>query len=149
MKKLFKFLKFSQSDRKLFLQAYVLMMFVRLGMLLLSFKKLQSLILKANLLRLLASATPNLTAKDIAMAVNRSARFSPGEVKCLAKALTTAVLMEIYSLPYQTKIGVAKGENNNLQAHAWVESEEKIVMGYLADLSRYVAMSSVEDGLIT
>lgn len=149
MKKLYKFLKLSQSDRHIFWRAYLLMMLVRLGMLLLPFKKLQNLILKANQLKFLARFSPSFTVKDIAIGVNRSARFSPGEVKCLAKALTTAVLMEIYSLPYQTKIGVAKGENNNLEAHAWVESEGKIVIGYLADMSRFIPMSSMGDSLIT
>ena len=107
------------------------------------------MILKTKRLRFLARISPSFTVKDIAIGVNRSARFSPGYVKCLAKALTTAVLMEIYSLPYQTKIGVAKGENNDLQAHAWVESEGKIVMGYLADMSRFIPMSSVRKSLIT
>ena len=148
MKKLYRFLKLPRSDQKLFLQAYILMMLVRLGLLLLPFQKLQDLILKTNELRFLGEANHDVGAKDIALSVIRSAKLSPGGVKCLAKALTASMLMKTYGLPYKTNIGVAKGEKNNLEAHAWVESEGKIVVGYLPDLSRYVAMSSAGKGLI-
>ena len=148
MKKLLEFLKLNRGGKNLFLQAYILMSSIRLGLLLLPFRQLQDLILKAHRLKFLAVIAPEASIGAIALAVHRSGKYSPGEVKCLAKALTTAVLMSIYDFPHQIKIGVAKGEDNRLEAHAWVEWEGKVVVGYLPDLSRYRAMSSTGKGLI-
>ena len=39
--------------------------------------------------------------------------------------------------PTHLRIGVAHSATGQLQAHAWIESEGKIVVGDLADLARY------------
>ena len=140
--------KLNRSGKKLFLQAYILMMLIRLGLLLLPFRRLQDLILNVKRFESIAAVDSQPSPGAIAQSVQRSAKYSPGNVKCLAKALTTAVMMSIYGFPYKVKIGVAKDESNNLEAHAWVESEGKVVVGYLPDLSRYIAMSSTGEGLI-
>ena len=140
--------KLNRSGKKLFLQAYILMMLIRLGLLLLPFRRLQDLILKVKRFESIAAGDSQPSLGAIAQSVHRSARYSPGKVMCLAKALTTAVMMSIYGFPYKIKFGVAKGESNNIEAHAWVESEGKVVVGYLPDLSRYTAMSSTGEGLI-
>lgn len=147
MKKL-QLVKLNRGGKKLFLQAYILMSAIRLGLLLLPFRWLQNLILKAHQLEFLAMLAPETSITAIALAVHRSSKYSPGNVKCLAKALTTAVLMNIYGFPYEIKIGVTKDEKNRLEAHAWVEWEGKVVVGYLPELSRYRAMTSVGTGLI-
>ena len=45
----------------------------------------------------------------------------PGGAKCLAKALTTQVLMERRGHQCEFKLGVAKNEQGELEAHAWIE----------------------------
>ena len=147
MKKLPKLNRLSRG-KKLFVQTYLTMFLIRLGMLLLPFNRLQNLVLKTRVMNFLAIAKSQVTLGRIILAVHRSSKYSPGKVMCLARALTTAVLMNIYELPYELKIGVAKGESGRLDAHAWVVSEGKIIMGNLPDLSRYVAMSSSGGGLI-
>ena len=140
--------KLNRSGKKLFLQAYILMMLIRLGLLLLPFRRLQDLILKVKRFESIAAGDSQPSLGAIAQSVHRSARYSLGNVKCLAKALTTAVMMSIYGFPYKINIGVAKDDNNNLEAHAWIESDGKVVIGYLPDLFRYIAMSSTGEGLI-
>ena len=56
--------------------------------------------------------------------------------------------MNIYGLPHEVSIGVAKGENGKIEAHAWVVSQGTVMMGNLPDLSRYVPMSTKGEGLI-
>lgn len=140
-------LRFNRGGKKLFLQACILMMLIRLGLLLLPFRQLQSLILKVNQRKVLTPVSPDITTWDIAVAVRRSTKYSLN-VKCLAKALTTGMLMTTYDLPYKINIGVAKGDCNNLEAHAWVMSEGKVVVGYIPDLARYVTMTSKGEGLV-
>lgn len=79
----------------------------------------------------------------IAWAVNAVSRYMPG-VKCLARALTTQVLMSRYGHSCELRIGVAKGEKGTLEAHAWIEHQGRVVMGYLADLSRFIPLPSLQ-----
>lgn len=148
MKKLLKFRKLNSSGKRLFVQAYFSMMLIRLGLLLLPFSKLQGLIKEISQRKMLFPTTRPITAWQVALAVHRSSKYSPGEVKCLARALTTAFLMSRYGLSYKMNIGVARGEQNNFEAHAWVESDGQVIVGNLPDLSRYAAMSSKGEGLI-
>jgi len=65
----------------------------------------------------------------------------PG-VKCLARALATQVLLR--HSPAHLCIGVAR-RKGQLQAHAWVESQGRIVSGGLRDLWRYTRLPSLEE----
>lgn len=137
-----------RGGKKLFLQAYIIMSLIRLGLLLLPFSRLQNLIAKSQEWSFLAIASSEVTTRAIALALDRSSKYQPGNPMCLARALTSAVLMGIYSLPYQINIGVAKGENDQIEAHAWVVSAGVVIVGNLPDLSRYTPMSSQGEGLI-
>lgn len=147
MKRLLRLAKNSRG-KKLFVQTYPIMTLVRLGLLLLPFNRLSAMVGKSNHLTFLAIAPHQVNAGRIAQAVYRSSKYQPGSPMCLARALTTAVLMNIYSLPYELNIGVAKGESG-IDAHAWIVSQDRVIVGNLPDLSRYVPMSTKEEGLIT
>ncbi|MEO1340668.1 MAG: lasso peptide biosynthesis B2 protein [Cyanobacteria bacterium J06635_13] len=146
MKKLLKLLR--TGGKKIFLQAYVVMTVIRLGLLLLPFSRLQDLVLKSEQLTWLAIPGSGQTVRSIVLAVYRSGKYNPGNPLCLARALTTAVLMNIYGFPHQIEIGVARGKDGKIEAHAWVTSEGKVIVGNLPDLSRYTPMSSRGKGLI-
>ena len=148
MKKLLELIKHSQNSRgkKIFLQAYLVMTLIRLGLWLLPFNRLQNLVAKSKQLAFLALAPDQVNVNRIALAVYRCSRYQPASPMCLARALTTAVLMNIYSLPHEVKIGVAKGEKG-IDAHAWVISQGVVVVGDIPDLSRYAIMSSRGEGL--
>ena len=146
MKKLIKFLNLNRYQQRLLVQTYVILTLVRLGLFLLPFQTLKNLLIEVS-----QSQKPEhcpITTKDIARAVSRSNRLSPGTVKCLANALTTNTLMNWYCFPCKLCIGVAKGRDNSLEAHAWVEAEGKIIMGYLPDLARFKTMASTEKDLL-
>lgn len=148
MKKLLELIKHSQNSRgkKIFLQAYLVMTLIRLGLWLLPFNRLQNLVARSKRLAFLAPAPDQVNVNRIALAVYRSSRYQPGSPMCLARALTTAVLMNIYNLPHEVKIGVAKGEKG-IDAHAWVISQGVVVVGDIPDLSRYAIMSARGEGL--
>jgi hypothetical protein len=87
-----------------------------------------------------------LTTDTIVWAVDIASHYMPGGVKCLARALTTQVLMSRYGYSPELRIGVAKGERGQLEAHAWVENQGQVVIGYLGNLSRFTPMPSFEGG---
>jgi len=147
MKRLLKLAKGSRG-KKLFLQTYITMTLVRLGLLVLPFSQLNNLVGKSKRLKFLVLAPQEVNSGRIVQAVYRSSRHQPGSPMCLARALTTAILMNIYDFPYEVNIGVAKGENGKIEAHAWVMSQNTVIVGNLSDLSRYVPMSAKGEGLI-
>lgn len=146
MKKLLRLLR-SSGGKKLFLQSYLIMSLIRFGLLLLPFSRLQDLIAQSQGLTWLAIARSEVSTRAIILAVYRSGKYQPGNPMCLARALTTSVLMGVYDLPHKIHIGVAKAENG-IEAHAWVVSEGHVIVGNLPDLSRYTPMSSQGKGMI-
>jgi len=76
-------------------------------------------------------------------AVSVASHYMPGGVKCLARALATQILLHWHGYPADLQIGVAKGEAGQLEAHAWVESQGQIVMGYLSNLSRFTPLPAL------
>lgn len=57
---------------------------------------------------------------------------------CLTRALAANVLLQQHGHPSLLRIGVAKNELERLEAHAWVESQEKIILGGTSkDVSHY------------
>jgi Transglutaminase-like superfamily len=131
------------GDRLLLLFALVLLSGIRLGLWLLSFRTLLQVLTKGSQMAT-QWRVPQVAIAKIIWAVNVISRyFAPGS-KCLARALTTKVLLDWQGHPSDLRIGVAKGEMGQLEAHAWVEVQEQIVMGDLSDLSRYSLLPTLQ-----
>lgn len=143
LRKLKSLVQMSGGDRLLLSVTLVLLSGIRLGLWLLPFQTLLQGLTKANQI---ASQwqVPQVAIAEIIWAVNVISRyFAPGS-KCLARALTTKVLLDWQGHPSDLRIGVAKGKTGQLEAHAWVEVHEQIVMGYLSDLSRYSRLPTLQ-----
>jgi Transglutaminase-like superfamily len=128
------------EERHLFFNSFILLALIKLGLLLLPFQTLRQLL--ANISQVNPKLQPSSLGKII-WAVNASTRYMPGGAKCLARALTCQVLMKRHGYSPELRIGVAKSETGKLEAHAWVESQGQIVIGYLADLSRFIPLPSL------
>jgi len=151
MKRLRKFLSLTPGDRFLLLSALLLLSVVRLGLWLLPFQRLRRFLERlsqVNSERQDVGEQPRcaLTRDTIVWAVDIASRYMRGGVKCLARALTAQVLMSRYGYSPELRVGVAKGEGGRFEAHAWVEIQGQVVIGYLGDLSRFTPMSSFEGG---
>lgn len=142
MKRLRRVFSLSQDNRQLLLATLGLLTAVRLGLWLLPFRRV------LQLLAYISQPTPGQQASTavsrIVWAVEVVSRCMPGEVKCLARALVTQVLMNRCGYLAHLRIGVAKDAQGTLQAHAWIEHQGKVAIGQLADLSRYVPLPSIE-----
>ncbi|MBW4566620.1 MAG: lasso peptide biosynthesis B2 protein [Tolypothrix carrinoi HA7290-LM1] len=140
--RLFKFFRMGASDRQLLIMTLILLATIRLGLWLMPFGTLLKLIAKISRQSDRLQVT-QVSVRKISWAVKAVSRYMPG-VKCLARALTTQVLMNRNGHSCELRIGVAKGEKGILEAHAWIEHEGLIVMGYLTDLSRFMPLPSLE-----
>lgn len=143
MKPLRNFWKLSPPDRIILLQTYLLLTLIRLGLWLVPFERLWKLSLKLGqrpAKAVLPAKTDVQIVRQIVWAVNLSARFTPGGAKCLARALTTKVLLDQRRCPSLFKIGVAKDASGGLDAHAWIEFQGHVVMGQVSKLSEYTSL---------
>ncbi|HEY9621776.1 MAG TPA: lasso peptide biosynthesis B2 protein [Crinalium sp.] len=144
MKRLFKSLYAKVSNRYLLLKTLVLLNVIRLGLWLLPFQRLLKLIAYSEQH---LSIRPNRQRPSIGKLVwliNTATHHSPGGAKCLARALVAKILFTQFGYSPNFKIGVAKGQENRLEAHAWIEYQGRVVIGHLSDLSRFIPLPSLE-----
>jgi Transglutaminase-like superfamily len=122
---------------------FISLALIKLGLFLLSFHTLLKFLAKINQPKLNVQIVNKVSVSKIIWAINVATKYMPGSAKCLARALTTAMLMSRYRHPCNLRIGVTKGEGGQLEAHAWIEYDGKVAIGYLANLERYVQLPSL------
>ncbi len=129
MTRLGKFLCLTSSDRHLLVFAAVLLGAIRAGLRVLPFRIV---------LRLLARATkpsahrqkPDPPSEDrLIWAVTMASRYMPGTGTCLTQALAAQVMLACRGHPSRLHIGVSGTVRHRLEAHAWVESQGRAVVG--------------------
>ena len=146
MRKLRNLFRLTGGDRYLLAITFILLGVIRLGLRLLPFGNLLKLLQKISNLNFYLPTLPEnqISISKIVWAVNVATRYMPGSAKCLARALTTQVLMNSYGYHPELRIGVAKGEGGTLEAHAWIEYQGQVAIGYLTDLYRFIPLPSFE-----
>lgn len=82
----------------------------------------------------------------VARCVGAASRFVP-KATCLTQAMVAMLLLNNRGQCVQLRIGVALDDGGVLEAHAWVESGGRVVIGRLGDLSRYSVMPLAESKL--
>ncbi len=135
IKRINKFFSLSFKEKLLFAESLFLLIALRLGLSLLSFKTLLNLLEKIRQ-KPDEKIYEQHTIDRMARIVNVSSRYLPFSA-CLTKALTLQILLARRGLPYSLNIGVFKTDEGELKAHAWLKSEGRIVIGHLEDLSKY------------
>ena len=144
MRQQHKSLSLIPKERQLLVEAFALLGAIRFGLWLLPFSVLRRRLATINQTNFKPDNA--FTIDQIVEAVNRSNYYLPGDTNCLAKALVTQLLMLQYGHSSKLRIGVAKDEKGQFEAHAWVESQDQIVIGNLTDLERYTPMPSLAGG---
>ena len=152
MKWILRFIQIAPQERNLFLKTYVLLTFVRLGLVWRSFNRLRSLLERISSPHPAAVATIDPPSQRqlvdrVQWAINACCKFMPGSVKCLARALTMKTLLDQYGCHSKLMIGVDKNSLDQLEAHAWIEYEGHVVMGQLNDLSRFKPLPNLPQPL--
>lgn len=127
------------------ISTFLLVAAIRFGLSLLPFK---------NLRRLLTQAAQRFRSDRLAdqpfidetiWAVGAVAKRVLGDAPCLTQALTAQYLLERRNYPTDLVIGVSKGAQGELLAHAWVERNGQVVIGGTrAELAQYTRLISMD-----
>lgn len=76
-----------------------------------------------------------------ALLIRAVSRLVPGAA-CLTQALALQVLLARSGNPSLVRIGIKRGEEKSLEAHAWLEWEGRVVIGD-SELGRYVRLPEI------
>jgi hypothetical protein len=146
VKRLFKLGQLAPREFQLLIQAIALLNGIRLGLWCLPFSRLQEWTDRLVSQTSTVTAASTVPPERIAWAVKVASGCTPGGVKCLARAFAVHILLLQYGHPSLLRIGVMKGKNQPLDAHAWVESGGSIAIGELDNLSQYKCLLTYGDG---
>jgi hypothetical protein len=142
MRLLRSFLRLPSAKRRLLLQAVPLVAAVRVALWIVPFPMWRRWFARA-----CRSFTPVGSRRlhrmeHVAWAVQQASRVVPRS-SCLTQALATQVLLARAGYPSRLRIGVARGTRGDLEAHAWVESGGRQVIG-ARGAERYAPLSVPE-----
>ena len=143
MSQVSKFFNLSMVEQRLLVKAVILLWIIRLGQWLLPFQTLR------NLLGYLIHVSNrqhfgnSLSQDRIAWAVTAASRYVI-KATCLTRALTLQGLLQKQGYDATLHIGVIRNEESLLQAHAWVESQGKILIGG-SELGSYTTLIGMEE----
>ncbi len=123
MSSLMRFARLSPAERRLLLQATCLLGSIRIGLWLLPFAVVQRIALRVG-----GKSTAAQPVNHLVWAIKAIGRRLPGAT-CLTEAMAAQVLLTRSGHHCRLQIGVAKDERRGFQAHAWLISGGRIVIG--------------------
>jgi len=129
MSRLRKFLSLPPADRRCLLEASGWLGLARLALLLLPFRWLAPYLGRQMAQSPGAAAAPAVLLERIAWAVATASRHLPWDCFCLAQALAAKAMLQRRGVPSTLYLGLAKGGEAQLQAHAWLRCGAQILTG--------------------
>ena len=124
-----RFFSLPARDRVLVAEAVVAVAAVRLALAVVRFQKLLMLMEKASVRFRARQLEQRPPASRIVWAIDATTRRLPQCNSCLPRALAARFLLARWGYPAELSIGVAKNNDGELEAHAWVETLGKVVIG--------------------
>ena len=121
------------ADRSLLLRSVTLVAAAKLALWVLPFNIARKVLSVGSRRR---TGTPDETPERIGFAVSRASEITGGS--CLSQAVAAESLLLRCGHPVDFRIGVVKTDDGRLEAHAWVESGGRLIVGDLPQgLSAY------------
>ena len=138
MSKMLRFIQLSGEDRAMLLRAFSSLVAWRMGLWLLPVRTLRQ---QARALK--RRMRSEHTVDQVVWAISTAARYIPAAT-CLTQALAAQSLLTRNGHCSQLHIGFAKGPDREFGAHAWVECDDRVVLGG-SELERYTPLLAWEE----
>lgn len=133
------FVRLSSQERKLLFKAVCLVATVRLALWVLPFRAIRGVVDRAARNPAGSAECRPDRVDNVIWAVTAASRRIPA-ASCLTQALASQVLLRRQGCPAVLRIGVAPGESGEVAAHAWIESNGRIVIGGSDSARRFVTL---------
>ena len=121
-----KFLRLDPDERRRLLRAVRLLCVLRAALWVVPFAKVRGAVERSARKCRPSSRRPSVD--EVVWTVKVGSRYVP-RATCLTQALAARVMLAREGYDNTLRIGVARGERGQLQAHAWVEYEGRVVIG--------------------
>jgi hypothetical protein len=135
-RRLVSFFRLSFSDQGLLIQAALAVVNAKLAVRTLPLPAARAIVTRQQ--RLGWIGVP-VRADRIVWAVETASRVIPGMKNCLVQAVAAEAMLIPAGHPCELRIGAAKNGAEELIAHAWIESEGRVVIGEF-ELDRYTPL---------
>jgi hypothetical protein len=147
MNRLAKFARLSWPDRLLFLEAALWLGIARLAILLIPFRWI-ALLLGKHMAESPVSMEPThrSLAEHVSWAIRTASRHVPWKSRCLVQAMAVKGMLRLRGIPSTIYMGLAKDEDDNLKAHAWLRSGDMVVVG-TPGVDRFSVVSTFSEEL--
>ena len=133
LKSIKKFSELEKTEKKLFVEAYVVLGLTRLALLTMSFKRIVAALEHHQYpVELLALSEKDcLIAQTIGRAIQRAANHTLWDSACLAQALTAQRMLQKRRIPGVFYLGVIKNNSwkEKMKAHAWSQCGNSVITG--------------------
>jgi hypothetical protein len=136
MKRLKRFAGLPAKEKRLLVDAVLIVLAASVAVAAMPFSLLQSWASRKSRLKV----RENFSQTQIGWAVSAAIRYLPWST-CLGEALAMQVLLRQSGYHPVIRVGVRKTDDGEFTAHAWVENEGKIVAGDTGSLTEYAQMS--------
>lgn len=133
LRKIQKFIKLTSEEKKLFLEAYMILGMMRAAILTVSFKRLTRSLdhqkSKGKMIQL--SDDEMKTALSVGQMITKAAAHTIWESACLVQSLTVQRMLQKRGIAGVFYLGIAKDKNveENMKAHAWSQCGDVILTG--------------------
>jgi hypothetical protein len=128
MRRIFKFLRLRPADQLLFAGSLFLVAAIRAGLTFIPFQTLHRLLDRMADEPVPPGKTDDAYEASVTQAVATVSRLVP-QATCLTQALAVQVLLRRKGHQTFLRFGVAPPRNGRLEAHAWIESHGRVIIG--------------------
>lgn len=126
--------RLSGAERRAFVEAWLLLGLTKAGLVALPFGVLRGMLDRYGD----RASRRHLLPEQAAWAVAAAARRLPGGATCLPQALACNAILRRRGYAPRLRIGVAaRDDKEALRGHAWVEMDDRVIIGDLDDLVRF------------
>jgi hypothetical protein len=122
-----KFIRLPYAEQRLVIGAALAVAATRLMLWTLPFRAVRRIVARFEGSRTTGLERPS--ADRITWAVAVTGRFIPGGDNCLVKAIAAELMLSRFGYPSELKFGVGKSASGDFEAHAWLESEGRVMIG--------------------
>jgi hypothetical protein len=139
MKRLRKFFRRPRAEQRLFVTAFFLLVVARLGLWLRGYPATARRLQRFE--RPGRRPGPAVAAEQIRWAVATAADYVPRST-CLVQAMAGSVLCRRAGIAADVRIGVGRDPERGFEAHAWLESNDRILLGE-EEIERFTALTTL------
>ncbi len=138
MRRLIRFLRRPFFEQRLLARAAWSVVVARLATRILPFPAARS---AARRLQPPARFVASMPVERVIWAVDAASRAIPGMKNCLVQAMAAEAMLSRAGHPCELRIGAAKNEAREFIAHAWLESDGRVLIGEY-EAGRYTPMTA-------